>query len=414
MNNFEIPLDIPDIQIENVERNNVGDFIITVTSTIEGTNCRKCGRKTTKFYGYGKEITLRHLPILGHKVYIKIRPKRYQCRDCDGDPTTTQELSWHIRKSPHTKAYENYVLLELVNSTVWDVSVKEDIGYKSVEGVIERRIRKKINWDDIDSLDTIGIDEISLKKGRKDFVTVITGMNGDHKAVLGVLKGREKDMIKEFLLSIPKRLRLTVKSICTDMYDGYINAAKEIFKKDTIVIADRFHVAKLYRKSLDDLRKREMRRLKKELPEKEYKKLKGAMWALRKDELNLTVEEREILRVLFKYSPILKEAYELCDDLTYIFNQKISKAKAMREIETWMELVDFLGMDCFDTFLKTLNKYLNEITNYFINRQTSGFVEGLNNKIKVIKRRCYGILNINHLFQRIYLDLTGYSLFAQI
>ena len=55
---------------------------------------------------------------------------------------------------------------------------------------------------------------------------------------------------------------------------------------------------------------------------------------------------------------------------------------------------------------------LDGITNYFINRQTSGFVEGFNNKIKVIKRRCYGILNVKHLFQPIHLDLEGYSLFA--
>ncbi|MEA1895312.1 MAG: transposase, partial [Euryarchaeota archaeon] len=63
-------------------------------------------------------------------------------------------------------------------------------------------------------------------------------------------------------------------------------------------------------------------------------------------------------------------------------------------------------------FISTLDKYMDKITNYFINRQTSGFVEGLNNKIKVIKRRCYGILNVKHLFQRIHLDLTGYSLYA--
>jgi transposase len=55
---------------------------------------------------------------------------------------------------------------------------------------------------------------------------------------------------------------------------------------------------------------------------------------------------------------------------------------------------------------------MREIVNYFISRQTSGFVKGMNNKIKVIKRRCYGILNVKHLFQRIHLDLNGYLLFT--
>jgi len=70
-------------------------------------------------------------------------------------------------------------------------------------------------------------------------------------------------------------------------------------------------------------------------------------------------------------------------------------------------------LSCFDQFLKTLEKRLDPISNYFIDRHTSGFVEGFNNKIKVIKRRCYGILNVTHLFQRIQLDLYGYTLFAR-
>ena len=71
------------------------------------------------------------------------------------------------------------------------------------------------------------------------------------------------------------------------------------------------------------------------------------------------------------------------------------------------------GLKYFDTFIKTLSKYKDEISNYFTDRRTSGFVEGFNNKIKSIKRRCYGMLNIKHLFQRIYLDMSGYALFAR-
>jgi len=62
--------------------------------------------------------------------------------------------------------------------------------------------------------------------------------------------------------------------------------------------------------------------------------------------------------------------------------------------------------------LSTLDKRLDEITNYFVARKNSGFVEGLNNKIKVVKRRCYGIFNVGHLFQRLFIDLTGYEKFA--
>jgi transposase len=98
--------------------------------------------------------------------------------------------------------------------------------------------------------------------------------------------------------------------------------------------------------------------------------------------------------------------------LTAIFEQPISKPTAKRKIQAWMRRVQKSGLKCFDEFLKTLEHWWEEITNYFIHRANSGFVEGLNNKLKVLKRRCYGIFNRDHLFQRIYLDLEGYRLFA--
>src|SRR2546422_10194659 len=88
---FEIPLDIPDVTIQTVETDRHGDFVITVKSTVEGTSCHTCGKKVTKVYGYDREITLRHLPILGRKTYIRLRPVRYQCPYCDEHPTTTQQ-----------------------------------------------------------------------------------------------------------------------------------------------------------------------------------------------------------------------------------------------------------------------------------------------------------------------------------
>jgi len=68
MDIFDISLEIPNIKIETVQKNKAGDFVITVISTADGTICHRCGREITKFYGYGRETELRHLPILGHKT----------------------------------------------------------------------------------------------------------------------------------------------------------------------------------------------------------------------------------------------------------------------------------------------------------------------------------------------------------
>jgi len=412
MDIIEKLLDIPDIEIENIELNEKDDVIITVRSTIGVTRCRKCGRRSSKLHGHDEAIMLRHLPILGRKTYIRICPARYRCTHCEGKPTTTQKLQWYKERSPCTIAYEKHILLQLVNSTVSDVSIKEDIGYEAVMGVIQRNISDAVNWDEIERLNVIGLDEIALKKGHKDFVVIVTARDCDNITIIAVLNDRKKSTVKAFLSSIPERLKKTVTTVCSDMYDGYINAAKEVFGEDVVVVIDRFHVAKLYRGGLDNLRKKEIARLKTELAEEEHKKLKGVMWLLRKNAKDLVDEELEVLERLFKYSPMLEIAYKLRNDLTDIFDSDISKSEAQIKIDDWMDKAIKSGLTCFNNFLSTLDTRMCEIVNYFISRQTSGFVEGLNNKIKVTKRRCYGILNVKHLFQRIHLDLNGYSLFT--
>jgi len=126
---FEIPLDIPDVMIEKVGTDRHGDCVITVKSTIEGTHCQICGKKITKVYGDDREITFRHVSILGRKTCIRLRPVRDQCSSCDGNPTTTQEVSWYTPRSAYTKSYEAHILLGVVNRTIHDVCMKEAIGY---------------------------------------------------------------------------------------------------------------------------------------------------------------------------------------------------------------------------------------------------------------------------------------------
>ncbi len=410
-----IPLDIPDVKVIDIKTNKRGDYVITVESELKNTSCRRCGREISKFHSHDRAITLRHLPILGHQVYLRLRPKRYECPHCSSKKRrkiSTQQLSWYSSRSPHTKAYEEQVLLQMVNSTIQDVSLKEKLGYEAVVGIINRHIAPQIDWFKFDRLETLGLDEIALKKGHNDYVVIVTArLKTGQVKVLAVLPNRKKETVKAFLATIPTRLQRTIHTVCTDMWKAYINATKEVLDQ-AVVVVDRYHLAKKYRNCTDQLRKQELRRLKTELSKADYDTIKGAMWPFRKNKAALMPQEAELLDRFFSYTPSLKLAYDFREKLTTIFEQDLSKLQATHAIDTWRSEVLASQLRCFDPFLTTLDNYLDEITNYFLHRSTSGFVEGLNNKIKVLKRRCYGLFNLDHFFQRLFLDLEGYRLFA--
>src|SRR5262249_11213128 len=160
-------------------------------------------------------------------------------------------------------------------------------------------------------------------------------------------------------------------------------------------------------------RKKETKSLQKELAKAEYEKRKGAMGAFRKRSADLTEQDKEVSERVLAASPELNRAYELREELTGIFDQELSKEEARQELGVWQERVRESGVPGFEKFRGTLTHWMEEITNYFVARESSGFVEGVNNKIKVLKRRCYGIFNLSRLSQRLFLDFEGYDRFSK-
>jgi len=137
----------------------------------------------------------------------------------------------------------------------------------------------------------LGRDEMALKKGHRDFVTIATARPPDGRvSVLAVLPDRCQETVKQFLQGIPARLKTTLQTVGTDLYDGFINAVKAE-RPEARVVADRFHVAKNYRAWADQLRQHEIKRLKKELSEEADEEIKAAMWPFRKSPDPLTDDE---------------------------------------------------------------------------------------------------------------------------
>lgn len=354
------------------------------------------------------------MPIFEQPVYVELRPKRYQCRDCKGKPTTTQRLSWQELRSPNTKPYEQWLLKCLVNSTVVDIARKLDISEAKVTGILERNVETKVDWAKFSQIEILGLDEIALKKGHRDYVVIVTTPVMDKEKgveILAVLADKKKETVVKFITSIPVYLRKTIERVCTDMYRGFVNAAREQLPRAHIVI-DRFHVGRAYRRCADKVRQQELKLLKKKLSAEEYASIKGAMWPFRKSIEKLTDKERELLQRLFTYSRNMKLAYILREELTEIFECNHTPMGAKCAIRAWCKRVRQSKLSQFNSFLGTIDTWLEQIANYFWERLTSSFVEGFNNRVKVLKRRCYGIFDIDHLFQRLTLDIHGYQRFA--
>jgi len=201
------------------------------------------------------------------------------------------------------------------------------------------------------------------------------------------------------------------------MWEGYVNALTDFIAKHKLekaeIVIDRFHVAKHYRTGFDKQRKRELKRLKEELPEEIFERdCQGALWLLRRNYDTLNEKQRSQLQRLLAHSSKLHEAYTLRTELTTIFEMPLSREQGKTRLQKWIDKVERSKLTCFNKAIKTLNNHLDLIANYFTHRANSGFVEGFNNKLKVVKRRCYGIKKVDSLFQRLWLDTMGYRRFA--
>ncbi len=410
---FSIDLGLDSIKIKSVERNNLGDYHIHVSCSAKNAKCPGCGKSLTKSHGQCKETMVEHLPILDKRVFIHVMWPRFYCSDCDS--TTSFHPEWLNETGTMTTLLENYILKCLINSTVKDVAEKLALTEDVVEGIVDRRITLDINWSGY-SPTVLGIDEIALRKGHKQYLTIVTDISvPGHTKIVAVLKGRTKKDIKPFLDSIPDSVINGLQGICIDMAGSYFTSLKERIDDpdmfSSLVTIDRFHVAKLIGKKVDKQRKKVMAQLKKKYAEDEQilESLKGTMWPFRHHPEDLNEEQEISLNQLFELSPELKALHVLREELYHIFETDYLKDEASEAIEEWIG--NATHYKAFRSFIETYQKYEENILNYFHFRFSSGPAEGLNNKLKVIKRRGFGFRNITCFAKRVFLDINYRSNF---
>ena len=174
MAEFTLPLDIKTLKLIGQRIDNKGNITFTVESNCTASACHKCGQLATKRYGYSSIKTIEHTSILDKRVFLEIKPIRYYCEHCNDGTTTTEKYDWVAKGGKTTQALEDYIMRNLIHSTIQDVSKKTGISYSTISTSVSNRIGDEVDWSKYSDLLTIGIDEISNRKGFNDYLAVVS------------------------------------------------------------------------------------------------------------------------------------------------------------------------------------------------------------------------------------------------
>ena len=147
--------------------------------------------------------------------------------------------------------------------------------------------------------------------------------------------------------------------------------------------------------------------IQKHLPKEIASKLKGLRWVLLKNQGDLDDAEKQKLRVVYELSPLLRKLHQLKERFRSIFQHITDRKQAERFLQAWVCEVKQFGCHKLLKFVETLERWWDPILNYFNRRITSGAVEGLNNRIKLIKRCAYGYRNVTNFRNRIVAEISG-------
>jgi transposase len=243
----------------------------------------------------------------------------------------------------------------------------------------------------------MGIDEISKAKGKSDYIAVITDLS--RGCVVGVLEERTKDKVKEWLRSLSKKQLRKIRWVAIDMWDGFFYAVREVIPWATIVVVDRFHVQKALGQKIDKARMS----IQNKLSEEDRKELKGSRWIILKPKDTLTEVELCTLETICQKYPQLAQLHALKEEFRAIYENKALTLITAKEVfDKWQQKVKAMGIKVLCNFLNTLNHWYRWILNYFGIRLTSGRVEGINTKIKLLKRIAFGFRNFENFRLRIF------------
>jgi transposase len=366
--------------------------------------CIRCGQKSSRLHQNHRHI-IKDISWGKKRVFLEINRRQFKCDKCERP--FSEELDFIGWKRNYTKRLAAQTIEEVLADDIHTVAKKGVVTTAEIGRMIEDASKELSKVKPV-GLKKLGIDEIALKKGQGNYCAVLVDIQTSK--LLAILEGRTKEEIKKVLLDWGAEVLNNIEEVSIDLWAGYKSLVLEVIPNAQIV-ADRFHVMAQINKELDDCRKKERRVVLKKikLAESEEEKsvnekilvgITSSKYVLLKNQENLGRKQRKKLKELKIVSSQLKIMHELKEQFRKILNKKQDWFEGLIDLGKWLSK----AKEYFPNSYGTIVRWLDEIISYFDNRTTSGVVEGLNNKLKLIKRSAYGFRNFNNFRNRCLLN----------
>lgn len=344
--------------------------------------CSGCGRVGP---GYDRlpERRFEFVPLWQIAVFFVYVMRRVDCPRCgvtveqvpwaEGKCTMTTTLRWFLARWGKRLSWQEVARIFRVS---WE-DVFRSVKYAVSWGLAQRNLS---------GIEAIGVDEIQWQRGHH-YLTLVYQIEDGMKRLLWVAQDRTEASLRGFFQTLSEEVRLSIRFVCSDMWQAYLNVIAEQLK-NVVHVLDRFHIMKKMGEAIDKVRRGEARKLEKDGYEPV---LKQSRWCLLKRPENLTEKQTVKLAELLQYNLQSVRSYLLREDFQR-FWEYISPGWAAKFLDQWCTRTLRSRIEPMKNVACSLREHRDLILNWFRARGSvsAGAVEGLNNKAKLTTRKAYG------------------------
>jgi transposase len=358
--------------------------------------CHACGRPAQTVHSATRKF-VRDLSLADFSLMLQIEYRKIWCGSCGGVRVEQLEfVDTHQRVTHRLATYA--AQLCKAGLSVEAVARHLELDPKTVKAIDKAALEAEFGQTTYDGLKRLAIDEIAVKKGH-NYMTVV--LDYDTGRVVWMGEGRQNATIDAFFEAMPTEVREGIEAVAIDMWEPYINAVKRWCPQADIVF-DLFHVVKAFNKVIDDIRNEEFRKAGGDLREL----LKGSKYLFLKNWGNLKRDGRVQLEEILDLNARLNTLYWLKDLLAHIWDYYYP-GWAMKMLAEWCEVARQDGHPALVRFAQKLERHQYGIISHCNHQIHTSKLEGVNNKIKVVKRIAYGFHDLEYFALKVKQALPG-------